>query len=252
MNTISIGEAPYTFVFLHGLFGQGRNWTTIAKKLLPFSSLLVDLPNHGRSEWSDHFSYEDMADSVASLLSSLGQPVCLVGHSMGGRVAMMTALTHPEHISRLVVEDTSPTDLSMSEFATYAAAMSSIDPAELGNRTQARRLLAESVPDPRILGFLLQNLQPDKDGRWHWILNLSLLQRDMDCIGIWPEVSARYDNPVLWITGTESTRTSAKDLSAMKALFPLTRQLRVKSAGHWVHADAPDIFADALRGFVQS
>ena len=252
MNTIPIGEAPYTFVFLHGLFGQGRNWTTIAKKLLPFSSLLVDLPNHGRSEWTDHFSYEDMAHSVASLLSSLGGPVCLVGHSMGGRVAMMTALTHPESISRLVVEDTSPTDLSMSEFATYAAAMSSIDPSQLTSRTQARRLLSESVPDPRILGFLLQNLQLDDSGHWRWILNLPLLSRDMDRIGIWPELSAHYDNPVLWITGTESTRTSPSDLPAMKALFPLTRQLRVKSAGHWVHADAPDIFASALQSFIGS
>jgi len=252
MNTISIGDAPYTFVFLHGLFGQGRNWTTIAKKLLPFSSLLIDLPNHGRSEWSDHFSYEDMADSVASLLSSLDQPVCLVGHSMGGRVAMMTALTHPDSISRLVVEDTSPVDLSMSEFAVYAAAMSLIDPAELTSRTQARRLLAESVPDQRILGFLLQNLQPDEHGHWHWILNLPLLARDMDRIGIWPQIHTQYDRPVLWITGANSDRTSAADLSAMKALFPLTRQLRVKSAGHWVHADAPDVFADALRAFVQS
>ena len=250
MNIIEIGEAPYTFVFLHGLFGQGRNWTTIAKNLLPASSLLVDLPNHGRSEWTDHFSYESMADSVASLLSTLPHPVCLVGHSMGGRVAMMTALTHPEHIDRLVVEDTSPTNLSMDEFISYAHAMSSIDPSQLTSRTQARHLLAESVPDPRILGFLLQNLQPDETGHWHWLPNLALLERDMGQIGLWPHIGTHFDKPVLWITGATSTRTSPADLSAMRTLFPLTRQYRVKSAGHWVHADAPDIFVAALRSFI--
>ena len=252
MNIVSIGEPPYTFVFLHGLFGQGRNWTTIAKKLLPRSSLLVDLPNHGKSEWTEHFSYESMADSVASLLAGLDRPVCFVGHSMGGRVAMMTALTHPERIDRLVIEDTSPTDLPMDEFVAYARAMSSIDPTQVTSRVQARQILAESVPDPRILGFLLQNLQPDQTGQWHWALNLDLLERDMDQIATWPQIHAQYDGPVLWITGAESERTSAKDALAMRSLFPLMRQLRVKSAGHWVHADAPDIFVDALRSFVQS
>jgi len=251
MNLVEIGSAPYTFVFLHGLFGQGRNWTTIAKKLLPASSLLADLPNHGTSEWTDHFSYEDMADSLASLLATLGQPVCLVGHSMGGRVAMMTALTHPEFIDRLVVEDTTPADLSMDEFASYAGAMSAIDPSTLTSRNQARHLLAPSIPDPRILGFLLQNLQPDDTGHWRWILNLPVLRRDMAQIGHWPAIDAHYDRPVLWITGAQSTRTSAADLASMKALFPLARQLRVKSAGHWVHADAPDVFVKALRSFIQ-
>jgi len=252
MNVVNIGEAPYTFVFLHGLFGQGRNWTTVAKKLLPLSSLLVDLPNHGRSEWTDRFSYEDMADSVASFLSELDHPVCLVGHSMGGRVAMMTALTHPESVSRLVIEDTSPTNLTMDEFLTYARAMSAIDPTGLTSRTQARGLLAQSVPDERILGFLLQNLQPDENGQWHWILNLDVLTRDMPQIGKWPTINAQYTGPVLWITGEESTRTSPQDIWSVKTLFPLARQLRVKSAGHWVHDDAPDVFADALRTFVQS
>ena len=252
MNVIEIGTPPYTFVFLHGLFGQGRNWTTIAKKLLPASSLLVDLPNHGKSEWTDHFSYESMADSVASLLSGLGQPVCLVGHSMGGRVAMMTALTHPDFIGRLVVEDTSPADLPMDEFTFFAHAMMSVDPTQLTSRTQARHLLSGAVPDPRILGFLLQNLQPDETGHWHWILNLALLEREMPQIAHWPQVDATYDRPVLWIRGTKSTRTSATDIASMRSLFPHMRHLRVKNAGHWVHADAPDIFAEALRAFIQS
>ena len=252
MNVIDIGEAPVRFVFLHGLFGQGRNWTTVAKKLLPASSLLVDLPNHGRSEWTPRFSYEEMANDVADLLATLSQPVCLVGHSMGGRVAMLAALTHPEQIDRLVVEDTSPADLAMREFSFYADAMAKIPVDTLRTRTQARRLLAESVPDERISGFLLQNLQPDDQGHWRWILNLEVLSRDMDRIGVWPATSARYDRPVLWVTGAESTRTSAEDIDVMKTLFPLTRHLRVKSAGHWVHADAPEIFVDALRAFTQT
>jgi len=251
MNTTTIGDSPIRFVFLHGLFGQGRNWTTVAKKLLPASSLLVDLPNHGHSEWTDSFSYEDMAAAVAELLSGLSQPICLVGHSMGGRVAMITALAHPDLVDRLVVEDTSPRKLSMHEFVFYADAMRKLPLNTLPTRKDARHILAESIHDERVLGFLLQNLQPDTSGGWRWTLNLDVLAKDMAHIGIWPEPTGRYDKPVLWITGTESTRTSREDLSAMRALFPLTRQWRVKSAGHWVHADAPDVFVDALRGFIR-
>ena len=252
MNTIRIGEDEPRFVFLHGLFGQGRNWTTIAKKLLPQSSLLVDLPNHGGSAWTAEFSYQDMADEVGDLLATLGQPICLVGHSMGGRVAMVTALTHPSMVERLVVEDTSPVDLSMDEFCHYAAAMKQIDASALTSRGQARQLLSRSVPDDRILGFLLQNLQPDAQGQWHWILNLDVLTRDMDRIGVWPPVTGTYTGPVLWITGGQSARTSPADLPAMRSRFPLTRQYRVKSAGHWVHADAPALFVSAVRNFVSA
>ncbi|MCL2735453.1 MAG: alpha/beta fold hydrolase [Propionibacteriaceae bacterium] len=249
MKIHHVGHGAPRFVFLHGLFGQGRNWTSIAKKLAPHASVLVDLPDHGSSEWSDHFSYIDMADTVADLLAGLDQPVCLVGHSMGGRVAMTTAIRHPHLMDSLVVEDTSPADLDMSEFHVYADAMSAIPVAELTSRHQARASLRLAVDDDEVLGFLLQSLQPAAVG-WRWIMNLEMLSRDMDEIGRWPMPVGTFDRPVLWITGTQSSRTSVEQRDAMKALFPLVRHVRVKDAGHWVHADAPEVFAHALRRFV--
>ena len=109
-----VGSAGERIVFLHGLFGRGENFTSIAKALEPeFSSLLVDLPNHGDSDWTDEFSYVDMADSVAAMIAEVTAPedlpVHLVGHSLGGKVAMVLALRHPELIASLVVVDIAPT-----------------------------------------------------------------------------------------------------------------------------------------------
>lgn len=249
MKTIVIGDLPPRFVFLHGLFGQGRNWTTIAKHLLPASSVLVDLPNHGGSEWTDRFAYDDLADTVAGLLAGLSQPLCLVGHSMGGRVAMMTALRHPELVERLVVEDTAPVALAMDEFADLADAMLAVPVASLPDRRAARAILSQQIKDERVLGFLLQSLQPRDGGGWRWIMNLEVLRRDLPQIGTWPAQAGTYDGPVLWILGDRSTRTSPAQAHAMRTYFPATVQMRVKGAGHWVHADAPAVFADALRQF---
>ena len=247
MNTVPVGDGVVRYVFLHGLFGQARNWTSIAKALLPAASLLVDLPNHGRSAWTDRFSYTGMADAVADRLAPLA-PVTLVGHSMGGRVAMATALRHPGVVARLVVEDTAPVDLDMTAFTDVAEALAGLDLDRLASRSQARASLAAAIPDERVRDFLLQNLQRDAGG-WRWSMNLELLRRDMGAIGAWPAIPGTYAGPVLWITGTGSNRTSPGQAAAMRAYFPAVLHMRVKGAGHWVHADAPGVFVDALREF---
>ena len=125
-----LGTSGPRVVFLHGLFGQGRNWTTIAKALSGQARVsLVDLPNHGRSPWTDHFSYPEMADQVADLLRAEagGEPYAVVGHSMGGKVAMALALLHPELVERLCVVDVSPVPRRVSGFETYVRGLRSID-----------------------------------------------------------------------------------------------------------------------------
>ena len=120
-----LGTSGPRVVFLHGVFGQGRNWTTIAKALSGQARVsLVDLPNHGRSPWTDHFSYPEMANQVADLLQTEagGEPYAVVGHSMGGKVAMAVALLHPELVQRLCVVDVSPVPRRVSGFETYVAA----------------------------------------------------------------------------------------------------------------------------------
>ena len=250
MKLIPFGQAPFRFVFLHGLFGRGRNWTTIARRLAPQSSLLIDLPNHGDSEWTTSFSYPEMARELADTLTGLDTPICLVGHSMGGRLAMLVALTYPDLVERLVVEDTVPATMATGGLLSLAQAMAALPLTQIRTRHEAKEMLRGSINDETILGFLLQNLQPGPQGSWRWVLNLEVLVREMAEVGRWPEVSTCYQGPVLWITGEKSDH--AQDQWAMRALFPLARQLRVKSAGHWVHAEAPGLFTEAVRRFAAS
>ena len=246
-----VGEGPVTYVFLHGLLGQGKNWSTIAKLLLPAGSLLVDLPDHGRSPWSADVSYESMADAVADHLRELAAPtpVTLVGHSMGGKVAMLVALAHPQLIGRLAVVDISPTERNAGEFVRYLDAMLGIDLPRVTTRADADATLLEAAPDPVVRGFLLQGLQRTDTG-WSWLPNLQGLRRGIARIGGWPMVSGTYDGPVLWLGGDRSDYVSRDQLPAMHALFPRVRLVVVKNAGHWVHADQPAVVADTLRQWV--
>src|SRR3954463_4846007 len=168
LHTTSLGESGPLVAFCHGLFGQGKNWTTIAKTIaIDHRVLLIDMPNHGRSPWRDRFDYVDTADRVASMFSA-DDPVALVGHSMGGKAAMVLALRHPELVDRLCVVDVSPVDYeSGSEFAGYIAAMQALDLGTLRHRRDADAALVDAVPNPTVRSFLLQNLRRH-DAGWGW------------------------------------------------------------------------------------
>jgi esterase len=247
-------------VMLHGLFGQGRNFTGVAKALADEARVtLVDLPDHGRSPWSDDFSYPAVADQVAGFLAATapGERWTVVGHSMGGKVAMLVALRRPELVERLCVVDVAPVlTAAVSGFGTYVSAMRQVDLDALTDRATADRVVAVQVPDPTIRGFLLQNLRRDGSGeqaRWRWQMNLALLGDRLPEIADWPEAGYdAYDGPVLWLAGVDSAYVQPAYAPAMRALFPRVRLVRVKNAGHWVHADQPAVFVSALRGFLSS
>lgn len=244
-----------TVVFLHGLFGRGRNFTTIARALQPqFGSLLVDLPDHGRSAWTDDFSYEKFADLVADRLRAdvaADRPVDLVGHSMGGKVAMVLALRHPELVDRLVVVDISPVaGRDQGEFVHLLDSLAGLDLARLAERSEADRLLADPIPDDRVRGFLLQNLRRGTDG-FSWQANLDLLRRDLPEIGSFPDdLDGPFDHPVLWVSGERSPYVRPEHESSMRRLFPRTSKVTIKGAGHWVHSEQPQVFASVLRAFL--
>jgi pimeloyl-ACP methyl ester carboxylesterase len=241
-------------VFLHGLFGQGRNWTQIGRALADdHRVLLVDLPHHGRSAWADDFDYLRVADQVAGLVGA-DDPVALVGHSLGGKVAMVLALRHPELVERLCVVDVSPVAYDhLSQFEGYVAAMQGLDLHSLSRRSDADRALAEPVPDATVRGFLLQNLRRDGDG-WRWQVNLDVLGRTLPVIGGWPERQLAgtppYQGPVLWVAGARSDYITPAYAEAMDRWFPSTRRVTVKDAGHWVHSEQPEVFLEVLRRFL--
>lgn len=250
-----VGEGRPRFIFLHGLLGRGRNWTQIATGLAAdgLASVLFDLPNHGESSWTDHFSYTAMAHAVTAeielRLGSAAQ-VVLVGHSMGGKVAMLAALTRPELFAGLAVVDIAPGhSAQVSSFNALLGALRGLDLAALTSRTEADHLLKAQIPDDDVRGFLLSNLRR-RDG-WSWQPNLELLAASLADIGGWPEVEASYSGPVLWLTGERSAYVQPEHHQQMYRLFPATEQIVVPGAGHWVHADNPVATVAALRGLAE-
>ena len=254
LHTTTLEGPGRPVVFCHGLFGQGRNFTAIGRALTErHRVVLVDLPDHGRSPWSQRFDYLAAADQVAALLSD-DEPAALVGHSMGGKVSMLVALRHPELVERLVVVDVSPVPYDhAAEFEGYIAAMSAIELSTLASRADADAELAEAVPDPTVRGFLLQSLRREGDS-WRWALNLELLGRDLDTITGWPEAAlagtAPYQGPVLWVGGADSPYVRPDYVEAMDRWFPRNRRVTIKDAGHWVHSQQPQVFGEVLERFL--
>lgn len=266
----TVGGSGPRVVFVHGLFGQGKNWTTIAKGLADGHRVtLLDLPNHGHSPWTDRVDYLDMAELVATELEQYGEPVTLVGHSMGGKVAMQLALRRPELLRALVVVDIAPVeypptggrtddpDEEASPFGAYIDAMQAMDLESLTSREDADAALEAAVPSRTVRSFLLQSLVREglgDGGGWRWRLNLESLRRDLGELRGFPEPprGASFDRPVLWIAGANSTYVLPEDRPHMDALFPSTRLVRIKNAGHWVHSEQPETFLATLRRFLDA
>ncbi|GIG39501.1 alpha/beta hydrolase [Cellulomonas phragmiteti] len=252
-----MGDTGDPVVFLHGLFGQGRNFTQIAKALAPeHRSLLVDLPDHGRSAWTDAFDYAATADAVAAHLRAgfaADRPTHVVGHSMGGKVAMLLALRHPDLVDRLVVADIAPAaGGNVGEFAHLLDSLAGLDLTAVMRRGDADQQLADRIPDARVRGFLLQNLRADGGG-FRWQANLDLLRRDLPVIGGFPDVEgATFDHPVLWVAGSRSDYVRPEHDPQMRRLFPRTTLVTLKGAGHWVHSEQPEAFASVLRTFLRA
>jgi pimeloyl-ACP methyl ester carboxylesterase len=255
LHTTTYGEDGSPIVFCHGLFGQGRNWTAVAKALADsHRTVLVDMPHHGRSPWSESFDYVEVADQLAGLLEDLfGQddPVTLVGHSMGGKAAMVTALRTPELVHGLCVVDVAPVDYGGSdEFAGYVEAMQALDLGSLERRADADAALESAVPNRTVRAFLLQNLRHEDDG-WRWQVNLEVLGRELDALSGWPadqlEGLPPFEGPVVWLAGADSGYVRSEQEAEMRRLFPRTRKIVVKGASHWVHAQRPEVVIEVLR-----
>jgi len=256
-----IGTGRPQVIFLHGLFGRGKNWAGIARTLSQHDhpSVLFDLPNHGRSHWTGTFDYAAMADELAAELRlRLGSAaaVTLVGHSMGGKVAMLLALQHPELVNRLAVIDIAP-DISYQVISSVplVRAMRGLDLERLERRGDADRILAEDVDDPAVRQFLLQNLKHTRSegnrNGWTWELNLELLGDHLEEVAAWPEVGdVSYQGPTLWIGGEKSPYIRPEHHERMRQLFPRVRLVWIPGAGHWVHADAPEALTSELLTFL--
>ncbi|MGB3316248.1 MAG: alpha/beta fold hydrolase [Albidovulum sp.] len=238
-----------TLLVVHGLFGSARNWGAIARRMASDRRVVVvDMRNHGESFRAETHSYPDMADDLAEVISALGGPVDVVGHSMGGKAAMQLALTRPDLVGRLVVADIAPVAYGHSQ-AHLTQAMRRLDLSGLAARSDADRRLAQDVADPGVRAFLLQSLDLKGEAP-QWRLNLDVLEREMDKIVGWPGTKGHYDGPTLFLTGAASDYVRPEHRAGIKELFPAARMAKLPGAGHWLHADKPREFEAALRAFL--
>jgi esterase len=236
-------------VILHGLFGYSDNWQTHAKKLAEYYRvILVDLRNHGHSFWSDSFSYPIMAADLNELVDFLAlDNFILLGHSMGGKTAIQYIQDYPNKVEKLVV-----VDIGIKEYPLHHGeilnGLHAIDLNVVNSRSEAERLMSEHIASPGVRQFLLKNLYWIEKGKLAWRMNIPVLEKEMPAIVAALDVEENF-TPTLFIRGTASNYILDEDVSILEDHFPDMQLVSIDNAGHWVHAEAPSEFMEAVLGF---
>ena len=234
-------------VIAHGLFGSARNWGVIAKRLSDRGPVIaVDMRNHGDSDWTPTNSYADMAGDLAEVIETLGKPVDVLGHSMGGKAAMVLALSRPDLVRKLVVADIAPVAYGHTQTGMIDA-MRAVDLSGITKRSDADIDLAKSVADQGIRAFLLQSLDVQNK---RWRLNLDVLAAEMDKIIGFPQVSGSFEGPALFLSGATSDYVLPEHRPQIRLTFPNARFAKIPGAGHWLHAEKPREFEAAVRAYL--
>jgi pimeloyl-ACP methyl ester carboxylesterase len=242
------GRPP--LVLLHGLLGSSRNWQTAGTDLsADFHVHAPDLRNHGRSPHADGMGYAELAGEVLAWLDALGLgAVNLLGHSMGGKVAMRLACRHPERVRSLVVVDIAPRDYFWPGHRESFAAMNELDLATLTSRGDAEARLGTRVTDWALRKFLATNLECDAAGRWRWQINLPALTRGLPEVERNPlEPADQFAGPVRFITGGRSPYVEAGDHAAIRTHFPAADIVTLPDCGHNPHVESRAAFVAAAR-----
>jgi pimeloyl-ACP methyl ester carboxylesterase len=236
-------------VILHGLFGFSDNWQTQAKKFSDYYRvILVDLRNHGHSPWSDAFSYALMVEDLKSLFDALNlTDVILLGHSMGGKVAMHFAQKYEGRLNKLIV-----VDMGVKSYPLHhehiLKAFHEIDLSKLSARSEAEAILKQFIDSDGVRQFLLKNLYWMEKGKLSWRVNFPVLEREMsEILSALPEKEVLTST--LFIRGELSNYILDSDIPILESYFPDAQLISVENAGHWVHAEAPEAFVDAVLGF---
>jgi esterase len=241
------GALRSPLLIVHGLFGSARNWGAVARRLAADRTVLVpDLRNHGDSPWDARHDYPALAADLAALIEAEGAPMDVAGHSMGGKAAMVLALSRPDLVRRLAVLDIAPVAYPRDRMAEIEA-MRRVDPAQVASRADAAA--AMGLDDPATAAFLIQSL--DLPGR-RWRLNLDALAANMEAIMGFPAVGGAFAGPALLLSGEDSDYVQPAHRPAIRALFPAARFVRLRGAGHWLHADRPRETEGALRAFLDA
>ena len=239
-------------VLIHGLFGSYENLGVIARALAgQWQVINLDMRNHGRSDWHDSMSYALMAEDVKETLDHLGlEQVILLGHSMGGKIAMEFALRYPERVSKLILADISPVQ-NRPRHLEILSALDGIDLSSLQSRQQADQQLALVITETGVRQFLLKSLYKDGD-QFRWRFNVKALIANYSQLLEAPPSKGPYTGPTLFIKGAESDYLLPEHQSLIQQLFPHSKAKVIMGTGHWLHAEKPVAFAKIVTDFLLS
>jgi len=246
------GQDGPPLLILHGLLGAHGNWHTLSRTAFREVATVyaLDQRNHGRSPHTDRIDYPSMAADVRDVLDQHEMnSASLLGHSMGGKTAMQTALTYPDRVDRLIVVDVAPRAYE-SRHDHLLKALARIDPSAYDSRDAVDAALAEDVPSWPVRQFLLKNLAYDGE-TYTWKMNLEAIRAHYDDINAAVEGDTPYDGPALFVRGGASDYVHDEDLDDIQALFPAAQIETIEDAGHWVHADQPDALAEVVTSFLE-
>ena len=250
LHTVHHGNATGTpLLIAPGLFGSARNWNVIAKRLSAERPVIaIDMRNHGESFHADTNSYEDMAYDMAEVIAANGGQADVLGHSMGGKAAMVLALTRPDLLRKLIVADIAPVTYSHDQ-GDKIAVLKSVDLSRVTRRRDAEDQMRDAIPDPQLRAFLLQSLSLSGEAP-EWKLNLDTLAAEMPKIMSFPDITGRFTGPTLFLRGANSSYVQPQHEAKILSLFPQARIETIANADHWLHAEQPRAFEAAVRDFL--
>lgn len=250
LNFKKLGQGP-PLLILHGLFGSGNNWKTIAKSFIDhFEVYLIDLRNHGKSPHSDAFNYDLMAEDIDELLRENGlERVNIIGHSMGGKTAINFSLRNPDKVLKLIIVDIGIKEYPVKD-TEMLEALIEMDFNKILTRQDADKCLAKTVLEFNVRQFLLQNLYWTKDRKLAWKMNVKALVERIDEIGK-PQFSDKpFINPCLFVKGSDSDYVLEEDKEEIDQVFTNCEIRSISGANHWVHIDKPREFLDIVLEFL--
>ncbi|MCZ4695905.1 alpha/beta fold hydrolase [Ancylomarina euxinus] len=265
LNYKKLGEGP-ALIIVHGLYGSLDNWLSVAKELSQnFEVFLIDQRNHGNSPHADSHTYSDLKNDLLEFMDDQQiDKAVLLGHSMGGKTVMFFAIDHPERVSSLLVVDIAPKNYSkISDYAPQTinhehlvSVILNMDLTPFNSRTEINLELAKQIKSEKVRQFLLKNLKRNEDKRFGWKLNIKTISDYL------PQIMDGIDEssflkgkgitgfPVLFIKGEESNYICDNDHKPIRSIFPYAEITSIPKAGHWVHAEQPDLLVKTINYFV--
>jgi esterase len=242
--------AGQPIVIMHGIFGSSDNWLTQSKILAgKYRVLSLDLRNHGQSGHMDEFDYRSMVGDLSEFVdgNQLIDPI-VIGHSMGGKVAMNFAIAHPQKLQKLIVVDIAPKAYDLEHYVILDG-LKAIPIEKITSRNEAEEALKPFVPESDVRQFLLKNLQRKPEGGFRWKLNLPVIGKNLRNIGLDLQFLGKFEKPTLFIRGARSRYIGEDDTARIRDIFPRA-EIKTLDTGHWVQAEKPQEFVELVSNWL--